>query len=395
LGGLNGWRVVAGALAGVLVFTGAARAEDAPAEKAPPALTLNVLENLDLWENTTGGLKTGGTVLSKLRISATWGAGQLGDASFKAHAQIFAINGRPFSGDFVGDSQTLSNIEAPTSVRLFELWADQAFGDKGSVRVGLLDVNHDFDVNSPVGLFIASSDAIAPELSKSGRNGPSIFPVSSFGVRGIWSPTKRLTFRAAALDGVSGDPDHPGAFVIARLRASDGLLLLGQADWNISDQAQVSIGAWGYTAPTQRIDPSRPGQERQSGVYAFVDGPIAKSLSAWVRVGIAKPAVDQVSNFVGAGVVWNVPWRKGDQAGLAIARAGVSGPAQRALGLPNAETSIEATYLFKVSDQLSLQPDVQYVVRPASAPNLPDALVIGLRITFTSQFPAGTADTED
>ena len=393
--GLKGWRVVASALAGVLAFAGAARAEDAPAEKPPPALSLNALETLDFWENTEGGLKTGGTVLSKLRVSATWNAKQLGAPGFKAHVQIFATNGRPFSGDFVGDTQTLSNIEAPTSVRLFEVWADQSFGDKGSVRVGLLDVNHDFDINTPVGLFIASSDAIAPELSKSGRNGPSIFPVSSFGVRGIWTPSKRFTFRAAALDGVSGDPAHPGAFVIARLRASDGLLLLGQTDWNISDQAQVSIGAWGYTAPTQRIDPARPGQERQAGVYAFVDGPISKSLSAWVRVGYANPAVDQVSSFVGSGVVWNVPWRKGDQAGLAIARAGVSGPAQRALGLPNAETSIEATYVFKVSDQLSLQPDVQYIVHPASAPSLPNALVIGLRITLTGQYPAGTTDTED
>ena len=382
-------------MAAALGLAGAARADDAPAPP-PPALTLNLLEKLDFWENTGGGLRAGGTVLSKLRVSATWNAAQHGDPGFKAHVQIFAINGRPFSGDFVGDIQTLSNIEAPTSVRLFDLWAEQAFGDTGSVRVGLIDVNKDFDINSPVGLFIASSDAIGPDISKSGQNGPSIFPVTSFGVRALWTPVKRFTFRAGVLDGVSGDPAHPGAFAIARLRGSDGALLIGQGDWNFADQAQASIGVWGYTASTPRIDPARPGEERQAGVYAFIDGPISKSLSAWARAGVTNAAVEPVSSFLGAGVVLNAPFgRNSDQAGLAVARAGIGGPARRVLGLPDAETSIEATYLFTVSDKISLQPDVQYIVHPASEPHLPDALVIGLRISLTGQWPAGTSDTDD
>ena len=393
----KGWQVAAAALMGALALSGVARADDAAPDKPPPALKLNLLENLDLWQNTEGGLRTGGTTLNKLRVSATWNAGQLGDPGFNAHVQVFAINGRPFSGDFVGDIQTLSNIEAPTAVRLFDFWADQSFGDQDSLRVGLLDVNHDFDINSPVGLFIASSDAIGPDIAKSGRNGPSIFPVSSFGVRDLWTPTKSFTLRVGAFDGVSGDPAHQGAFVDVRLRGSDGAFLIGQADWSFADNAQASVGVWSYTAATPRIDPARPGEERQSGAYAFIDGPISKSLSAWIRVGVDNPGVEVVSNFFGAGVVWNAPFpsRKSDQAGLAIARAGIGGPARRAQGLPDAETSIEATYLFQATDQLSLQPDLQYIVHPASAPHLPNALVIGLRITVTGQYPAGTTDTED
>jgi len=390
------WRSFAAALLAGLALAGAARADDAPAAPAP-ALTLNLLENLDLWDNTGGGLRAGGTVLSKLRVSGTWNAGRLGDPGFKVHVQMFAINGRPFSGDFVGDTQTLSNIEAPPSVRLFELWAEQAFGDKGSLRVGLIDVNKDFDINSPVGLFIASSDAIGPDISRSGQNGPSIFPVTAFGGRVLWTPIKAVTFRGGVFDGVSGDPAHQAAFVKVRLRGSDGAFLIGQADYNISDQAQVSIGAWGYTAPTQRIDPARPGAERQAGVFAFIDGPLSKSVSAWARAGITNGAVEPVSSFLGAGVVWNAPFpsRKNDQAGLAVGRAGLGGPAQRVLGLPDAETAIEATYLFTVNDKVSLQPDVQYIVHPASAPHLPDALVIGLRISLTGQWPAGSTDTDD
>ena len=391
----SGRRVAAAAWLSAVAFAGVCRADDAVAPT--PALTLTVLENFDLWENTGGGLRAGGTVLSKLRVSATWNAAKFGDPGFKAHIQMFAVDGRPFSGGFVGDIQTLSNIEAPTSVRLFDLWAEQAFGDQGSLRVGLVDVNKDFDINSPVGLFIASSDAIGPDISKSGQNGPSIFPVTSFGGRVLWTPIKAFTLRLGAFDGVSGDPAHPGAFVKVRLRSSDGAFLIGQADYNISDQAQVSVGAWGYSAPTPRIDPAQPGAERQSGVFAFIDGPISKSLSAWARAGVSNPAVEQVSSFVGAGVVWNAPFpsRKNDQAGLAVGRAGIGGPTRRVLGLPDAETAIEATYLFTVNDKVSLQPDLQYIVHPASAPRLRSALVIGLRISLTGQYPAGTSDTDD
>src|SRR5262249_25504928 len=116
------WLVAACAM---LAAPAAALADDATPAAPPPALKLNLLENLDLWTNTQGGIRTGGTVLSKLRVSATWNAAALGDPGLNAHIQIFATNGRPFSGDFVGDVQTLSNIEAPESVRLFDLWAEQ------------------------------------------------------------------------------------------------------------------------------------------------------------------------------------------------------------------------------------------------------------------------------
>jgi porin len=388
---------VAGALAGALALSGAARADEPPSDKPPPALKLNLLETFDLWTNARGGLRTGGTVLNKLRVSATWNAASLGDPDLVAHVQLAAVNGRPFSGDFVGDIQTLSNIEAPESVRLFALWVQHAFGDNGRARIGLIDLNHDFDINYPVALFISSSDAIAPELSKSGRNGPSIYPVTSFGGEAAWTPSKRFTFRAAALDGVSGDPAHQSAFVIVRLKGSDGALLIGQADWNFADNAQASIGAWSYTAATPHLDPARIGGDRQSGVYAFVDGQITKSVAAWVRLGVANPSVAVVSNFEGAGVVWTAPFasRRDDQAGIAIARAGISDVARRTQDLPDAETSIEATYLFAATDKLQLQPDVQYIIHPASAPHLGNALVFGLRVILTLQHPAGSTDSED
>ena len=47
------------------------------------------------------------------------------------------------------------------------------------------------------------------------------------------------------------------------------------------------------------------------------------------------------------------------------------------------ETTLEATYRWVLTDWLSLQPDLQYVVHPGGDPALGNALVVGLRLGFT------------
>jgi len=176
-------------------------------------------------------------------------------------------------------------------------------------------------------------------------------------------------------------------------------LLIGQADWKLTANAQASVGVWGYTATFPYIDPSRPGGQRRGGVYGSVQGPLpfGDDWSGWIRLGLADPAVDVVDSYFGAGLVKQGPLRgrKDDQLGIAIARAGVAGPARRLQDLPEAETSIEATYRLAATETFALQPDVQYIVHPAGAPRLPNALVFGLRVVLTGQCPRNSADTED
>jgi porin len=63
--------------------------------------------------------------------------------------------------------------------------------------------------------------------------------------------------------------------------------------------------------------------------------------------------------------------------------------------LPEAETTLEGTYRWQVAQGLFLQPDLQYVIHPAAAHGLPNALVVGLRIIGTANAPAGAVDNED
>ena len=79
----------------------------------------------------------------------------------------------------------------------------------GSLLLGLYDLNSEFDVIETAGLFLNSSFGIGAEYGSSGRNGPSIFPATSFGARLSGQPVQSLFIRGAVLDGVPGDPPPP------------------------------------------------------------------------------------------------------------------------------------------------------------------------------------------
>lgn len=85
---------------------------------------------------------------------------------------------------------------------------------------GLIDLNSRFDSVDPASLFINSSYGIGPDLSRSGRGGPSIYPVSAPGATLTIAPSKRWTIRLGAFDGVPGDLDRTKAFVARRLAST-------------------------------------------------------------------------------------------------------------------------------------------------------------------------------
>jgi porin len=369
---------------------GAARAEAA----GTADVTVSLRETADAWRNLDGGVQTGWTALNKLQIGATWTARALGDPGLKLHLQVFRTNGERLTSR-LGDVETASNIEALSATRLMEAWADQGFGREGhgglAVRVGLIDLNSDFDSIDPAGLFINSSHGIAPDLSKSGLNGPSIFPVGGAAVRLTWTPTPDWTLRGGLFDGVPGDPARPKAFAAVRLGGGYGTLAIAQIDRKLSRDVQLSLGAWRYSAQVPAVDGR--GMRTDAGVYGFIEGPLpgAQAWKGWVRVGHAAPGAQLVSGYLGAGMTRASPirGRADDQLGFAVSHAVISPAARRLQGLPAAETTFEATYQCPLTPWMAVQPDVQYVVHPASAPGLPNALAVGLRVVFTADYSRG------
>ncbi|MEO5866931.1 MAG: carbohydrate porin [Sphingomonas sp.] len=370
-----------------------AEAKDDPPEtttELPTGVAVAVRDTFDIAD-ALAGIDSRPIVLNKLQISATIHGEALGLDGWHFHAQAIRVDGQTLSGR-LGDIQTADNIEAPHALRLFEAYLARSFGAKVHpvyLRAGMIDLNSQFDSTDPASLMINSSHGIAPDLSKSGVNGPSIFPFASIGTTATWAISPVVTLRAGVFDGEAGNPAKPHAFIAARLRPSNGVLAIGQVDWSISKEARLEAGMWEYSA----------AQKGPDGKYAYDHGayisyemplPGAEKTQLWVRLGGANPAAQAVRVYIGGGVVRRAPLRSrpDDRLGIAIAHAIVSDRAVARLGLRNAETSLETTYQLKLSNRFVLQPDLDFIHHPAAAPQIENSLSFVLRFAFAIAAPA-------
>lgn len=361
----------------------------AETKDAPPTLSVAIRETFDAWA-VPAGVHPGTAVLSKFQLSGTLSGDKIGLQGWSAHAQIFRFDGQLLSSH-MGDIQTADNLEAVPVTRLFEAWIARQWGEENrsiAIRAGLIDLNSQFDAVDPASLFINSSHGIAPDLSRSGRNGPSIYPVSSAGVTLTAVPSSRLTFRLGAFDGVSGDPDRPRAFVAERFGGHDGVLTIAQVDYFLSKERRIETGIWRYSAAVPGIDRETA---HDAGVYASIEAPlsVAPRLTGWVRAGIANQHAQTVAGYIGVGAVQQGTFdgRPDDRLGIAIAHAVIGSPAVERFSLYHAETSLEVSYQVKLSERIAVQPDIQYIRHPAGVANAPDALGLGLRLVLSTGFP--------
>jgi len=380
-----------------LIAASAAMAHDTPESSL---LQVESAYTGEIWSQVSGGIASGERYLDNLEVTATVDGEQLlGLQGLQIFGYVIYNNGHVLADDLSGAMQGVSNIEASRAVRLYELWSQWQFGSgEQSIRLGLYDLNSEFDSIETAGLFINPSHGIGPDFSQSGQNGPSIFPVTSLAVRaqkdfGAWS------VRAAALDGVPGDPDHPDRTVI-RLSSEEGALLVGEVNYRAGSGLRTGLGYWQYTAQfddliatTDTGEPRR--RDDNAGVYALIESPTyfadasAQGLNLFLRIGAAEADINPIGRYLGAGAVYSGLFLSGrDQIGIAIAVAELGDPYRRAqadagFATDSREYNYELTYRFDATDWLALQADAQYIGNPGMNPQFDSGWAVGLRFELS------------
>lgn len=358
------------------------------AQPAEPDVAVEATYTVDLLSNLAGGVRTDTRLMGLLDVVADIDGEAAGLDGVRFHLDAQFVHGGGFSESVVGDAQGVSNIDAPRGLRPLEAYAALALGTEGAgeIKAGLIDLNGIFDVQEVGGHFIHSSHGIGPDFSQSGLNGPSIFPTTATAVTIEWN-AEGWAARAGLFDAVAGDPDHPRRTVI-RFPGESGLLLVGEIELDLGESASAQFGGWGYTSRFDAID--RPERlAGNSGVYGMVEATLARrgesALDGWVRIGAARAAINPIGAYLGGGLAYG---HDDGRIGVAVAHARLGDPAIRG-GLASgsrpdrAETAIELSYAHRVSDWLTLQPDLQYVVNPGWDRSRDDAFVAGVRVQFT------------
>ena len=339
---------------------------------------LNATYTADYWANVSGGLQRDSAYLDKLN-----------------GVEIFFYglynNGTPFSETIVGDAQIVSNIETGVqALRLYEAWANVEIGRRSELLFRLYDLNSEFDTLESSALFLHSAHGIGTDIAQAGLNGPSIFPITGLSLRLATQWNERWTTRLAILDGAPGDAEDPADTVI-QLSEEEGALLIGEIGYTRA-QSRLLLGAWGYTASfsTDPLDLSDSTERSYGNSGAYVRGKTIlreanPTIAAFARFGQVFGDFNIFSQFISSGITWRrLGSSPDDEFGVAFAWAETSDYVRdlaesSGRALDGREIAIELTYRFPVSEWLTLQPNVQYVINPSLDPTLDDALAIGVR----------------
>lgn len=368
----------AGALAACAVL--------APAAAAAQPVTLGASYVTDVIADVDGGTERGVAWLGRADVTVSVDGAAFGWDGGEMFVDVLAVQRPDFSGRYVGDGQTVSNVQADSAVRPIEAWIAGPIGGGVSFKLGMVDLNSEFDVQRVGKHFLHSSHGIGPDFSQSGANGPSIFPAGATAMM-LRYEDERWAVRLGLFDAVAGSRRDPRRAAF-RIPGTTGALLVGEVDRKLAGGGEVQLGVWHYTPKFERIDPAASGKGVSQGAYAMVEGPLMKrgdlTLEGWMRAGVASADVNRIGTYLGGGLSLGDARQR---LGLAVAHARQGQPAMRAaraegIAPDRAETAIELSYSNQVTKWLSLQPDLQYVINPGWERSRRDATVIGLRLSF-------------
>lgn len=377
---------VASAAAGSLFAAPAAWAED-----ANPSWSLSISHKADLAGVARGGAARGARILDNLDVTLEADLDQL--VGWRgAHLYVDGLNNlgsRP--NDLAGTLQGVNNIEvADTRAKIYQAWIEQKAGEHVSILAGLYDLNSEFYHNDTSGLLIAPPFGIGSELSATGPNGPSIFPSTALAARLRASAGKVYTQVAVinAHAGTIGDADG------VDLSGRDGALLIGEAGWTGS--GKIALGLWRYTKRQPRVVApgltAVPPPHHAQGAYLLLEHDIVGSedkprfVHGFLRVGVSDGKTTPFSGGWQAGLLVDRPFAGRPDGAFSIGFAdgalstGYREPVADTGRLPSHERVMELTYSDRLTKHVSLQPDLQYVFRPAGDSGLHDALILGLRV---------------
>lgn len=364
----------------------------------------------ETWGNTSGGLRTGASYVGLLELAMEVELEKLTGGAWK-EATFFASgllpHGESPSGNYVGDIFAVSNIDAPHTITLFEVWLEQNVGPF-SLRFGQLAADSEFVISDQAALFLNGTFGLPAGIS-SNAPVPS-YPVAAPGAR-IRVDFNEQTFLAAGLFDGDGADLSPGGLPRNRhgihwtLSKNEGMFgILELAHTHSSTEQSKSgmlpgtlkVGGWIHTGQFADNDGGKM-HTNDFGFYGIADQKLwqeepgsDEGLAVFGRATWSPANRNFFDWYCDAGLVYTglVPMRKEDQFGVGFAYGHVSNDLQdfqhRTGGPVQTYTSVlEVSYLAPLTPWFSIQPDFQYVMQPdgssTSEGGVDDAVVAGLR----------------
>jgi porin len=387
------------------------KAGPGPALQVPPAdasspYQLRLQYTGEAWGNN-GGVQTGSTYLQNvfagLKVDTDKAFGWTGG---RFVAEGFYNTGNSLNENFVGSVQDPSAVDVGdrSLFRLYQVYYDQKLGNT-DIRFGVMDLETEFGVTRPMDAFFNGAFAWTSTLDKSGDqtlNGPSTYPNTALGVRVRQRINDEWSVQAAVVNGMSDSVASPHSNAI-EISSKNGALLIGEVDYVPIARTKLMVGYWQYTGlqDTQN-EFTATGDLRQvrGNQGAYIGGSTrlytikdARGLDAFVNFGVGDGRVNEVDTSMNFGLTWTglFDTRPADKFGFGVGVVRASSGFQQAqLAAGNTifpyETAFELTYRAKLTDWLTVQPNIQYIVHPGFDKALKNDFVFGLHFEMGHLF---------
>lgn len=351
----------------------------------------------------------------------------------KTQVRAFHIHKSQYNAaEFVGSIADPSNIDATPTNRLFTAWFQQEFDKIASIRVGQLAADDEFLTSQTAGGLINGTFGWATMMAANLPSGGPAYPLATPGARLQINLSESFSLLGAVFSGdpagknCNENPQHCNKHGTT-FSFSGGAFWIAEAQYQVNQDkdakglaAAYKIGAWRHTDnfadqhfgidDTGAIVSLATGPANNLyhpnnwGLYGVIDQMLWRgsqsSASVFARGGFSPSDRNLVSWYIDGGIGFKgmIPGRADDTLTLGVAHSKISKDAAAldqdtlALNGPpypirNAETVYELSYIAQLTPWWSLQPDVQYIVRPGG--NVPDpnnaaatvqnAFVIGVR----------------
>lgn len=354
----------------IIYFTvyGAGFAQEIDSKKKPP-VEFGLSYSGDLVNNYSGGLRKGTRYLgfASLQISFSSEASGLWKGGTLFINAINTHGGKP-SGEFIGDYQGVSNIEAGNLTFLQELWYSQSIGNFNLI-VGLQDLAASFAVSDYGALLLNGSFGTIPTLS---HNIPApVFPLATPGVQVHWNAAEEFSAKLAIFDGLPADPSLNPFNKSWHLMPRDGIIAAAEVDLinNLRPDLTGSYKAGAYFHKHSSYAGGNSGfpYNNNYGFYILADqmiwkGSEGKMLGVFLQSGVSPASKNENNMYAGAGINYAgiLSSDGSDILGFGIAHASFSTSR-------SAETAFEVSYKYILNDHVFIQPDMQYIINPAGS----------------------------
>lgn len=396
MAGIRSWDVARLSLSAIMsclalgIWITPATATETDASPRTESVQYSLDYTLDLMAVNQGGSSHRVRHLDALSLAADADLDKaFGWQGSSAHVELSNTSG-DVASESAGNLQGIDGIESSAHrLVLYQAYLEQSYlDDTINLRLGFSDVSGEFATADTSNYLVNPSFGMAPEFAATVT---AVYPSGAIGSRLRIRPTEQSYLQVAVTNARSGVPGDRGG---ADFSFDDGIAALAEIGW--TGHGKISAGYWTLSRKQDHVFETdlsgEPLRKRAQGAWLVVEQPLisgndgARVVSGFLRLGVSDGLTQAFRSSLQTGLLMQpvIAGRPNSSASFGIADATLGSAWRQTAAASGArpsrhETVYEFTYSDRITPWLSLQPDLQYIVRPGGDVAAKNELIIGLR----------------